>query len=536
MGHRRLMTALMVCLLLMAAVAPAGGASPPGTGQNAVDAGTGPAEVRGADGVDWPARAAQNHAHARERAVDQLTHPEYNAGFWALALDFLEGNDPSQTRVATDPFRLDWAPGRGSHTAVSYANRYGATIHGSIWLPQLPLRDPVTAEETSGPLPVVLIVSGTAAVQTQYLGMAQGLAEAGYLVMTFDPQGQGLSDTNPNPVSFYCDPQGAWRERQELGIREEGACAGEVRSFGDRPAYEERFFVAQRMNGPDFEAFEPHYTRTHARYIFGAIDAVAWLLSEANPHRDLVDADRIGIAGHSLGAHAAFNLGNGDPHRRFAAAVMWDSFGPMLDMVEPTVPTMFQHADREELFGPYLQPPDPDSIPGRRLLLEFQDSGVDAAQLVLRGSTHSEWQYVPHSFLNPFCRPPCTASRKGERVALYYTLAWFDRYLKGAEHPSRPGRAARPPRARAAAGEHAAQQRADATRRLTARVFDGSVDGSSIGSGSWDPVAQRNLPYLIEGEAVSDHLSFLYRSSYAFAGSSCHDWRGGCGTTGDITS
>ena len=51
-----------------------------------------------------------------------------------------------------------------------------------------------------------------------------GLAEAGYVVLTFDPQGQGQSEADGHPR--YCDPDGKWREPQEMGIREQGRCAG----------------------------------------------------------------------------------------------------------------------------------------------------------------------------------------------------------------------------------------------------------------------------------------------------------------------
>ena len=59
-------------------------------------------------------------------------------------------------------------------------------------------------------------------------------------------------------------------------------------------------------------------------------------------------------------------------------------------------------------------------------------------------------------------------------------------------------------------------------QRLTR--IDDSVDGSSIGQGAWDPVRRRNVPYVINGEAIRDHLSIYYRSSYAFAGRSCEEW------------
>lgn len=471
----------------------------------------GPARAVTSDEAGWTTLAAANHAHARGRGVDQLANPDYNARFWPRVADFLTGLDPAQTQLAADPYRSDWAPARGTRTPFEFPNRYGATLQGSLWLPTLPFTDPVSGAATDGPLPAVVFVSGTNAPQVQYLGIVQGLAEAGYAVMSFDPQGQGVSDSEPEPRSIYCDPEGDWREPQEFGIAEEGACAGEVRSFGDGPLYEETFFVEQRIDGPDFEAFEPHYRRTQARFIFGAFDAISWLLSDANPHRSLIDATRVGIVGHSLGAHTALNVGNGDPLGRFSAAVALDTFGPLLEAVTPTVPTMLQYGDREEFFGPYPSPPDPASIPGERHVRTFADHGVDVASFVLRGSTHLEWAYTPNPLVNPVCRPPlCTASRKGERVGLYLTLAWLDRFLKGQETGSVRG--------------DEALQRQDAQARLVAATIDDSVDGSSIGHGWWDATAGANVPYTIAGDRLARHLSRLYRSSYAFDEHVCGDW------------
>ena len=129
--------------------------------------------------------------------------------------------------------------------------------------------------------------------------------------------------------------------------------------------------------------------------------------------------------------------------------------------------------------------------------------------VVLRGSTHQEWTYVPHPVIDPFCVPFCNASRLGQEVGLYYAQAWFDRYLKGRITPF-------------LRGDEAAQA-ADATRRLKASVFDGSVDGSSTGTGTWDPLTQANVSYTIAKERVHDNISFYLPSSYAFDGMRCDD-------------
>jgi hypothetical protein len=70
-------------------------------------------------------------------------------------------------------------------------------------------------------------------------------------------------------------------------------------------------------------------------------------------------------------------------------------------------------------------------------------------------------------------------------------------------------------------------QAADARRRLTATTFDDSADRSAIGTGAWQPLLG-NVPHTIEGDHVTDHLSFYFRSSYAFDGLRCDDLHAGC--------
>jgi hypothetical protein len=99
-------------------------------------------------------------------------------------------------------------------------------------------------------------------------------------------------------------------------------------------------------------------------------------------------------------------------------------------------------------------------------------------------------------------------SRYGQRVYAYYTLAWFDRYLKGPDD-QRIGR--------------------DALARLTATTFDGSADVSAIDMGTFVP-GVGNRPVTIDGLSVVDRLSF-YRASGWWLGKGrafqCEDMRAG---------
>lgn len=496
---------MAVLAVLAAVIAPSAGVA-------------GPLDDPAPGSPQWYARSAADFAHSHQRGLDMETNPDYQMRFLPLLLDWLpDQEDPSaNARINTDPFRLDWGPPRGTVAAVSYPNRYGARISAHVWAPSVPFTDPVTGAVSNGPFPALIVVNGYGAFENSYWGMAQSLAEAGYVVMTFDPQGQGLSDVYPNPREVYCDPDGSWRDPQEMGIREQGECAGvdpEGLQAGS-PVDLIAAYVDEKVNGVDWGAIEASYALFRPRFVLGALDAAAWLTSEANPTRDLVDATRIGVSGHSAGADGAIHAGNGDPLGRFDAAVTWDGYGGFLDTVDPTVPTLLHYAESQE-FGPHLTPPSAaDHEVHGRIADGFEAAGVDSSVIVLRGSTHQEWTYVPHPILNPFCTPFCNASALGQRVAVFYTQAWFDLNLKGLVTEQ-------------VRGDEAAQA-ADARGRLLASVFDDSVDASSIGHGTWDPSAASNAPYRIASEKVRDHLSLLYPSRHRFDDIACPNIREGC--------
>ena len=94
--------------------------------------------------------------------------------------------------------------------------------------------------------------------------------------------------------------------------------------------------------------------------------------------------------------------------------------------VEPRVPAMGQSGDYFLTPRTKARPPDPDAKSAG--FESFREAGVDAYQLVVRGGTHYEWSRTP-TF-------PATSWGFGNALADFYTVAWFDRYLK---RPSEPG-------------------------------------------------------------------------------------------------
>jgi dienelactone hydrolase len=476
-------------------------------------------------GDPWPADDVDSRVRSEGRGLDQAANPAYQRA--------LKHYDPSD---GIDPFRRNWSGDRGHSMPVTFPNRYGVKLAGHLYHPKLPWSDPVTGKLVRGPLPAVVLLPGLSKDrrETTYSPFAQQLAEHGYVVLSVDPQGQGLSQRDPAPE--YCGPGGQWREPQEAGLEERGVCAGhdptsegeavlvderlqpllEAARAGGDPVYEvalnAAILISLRADPTAFMSRLPKlYDSFRTRFTFTGIDAVDWLVSSQNPWQSLVDVDRVGIAGHSAGADAAIVAGNAHRDRRFRAAVAWDTFGspPFKSPEEPlgmvaTIPTMIHQSEQAQGAFPWgPEPPDPELFPSYRTFERFNAAGVASYLLALRGSTHNEWQWFPDA-LTPVFR---NASSKGQQVSLYYTVAWFDRWLKG--HGSRVH------------ADHARQ-------RLTGAQFDDTADRSSIGQGTYDPINDANVPYQINGELVESHLSRLFNTKYDFDGLDCPKRLAGC--------
>lgn len=475
--------------------------------------------------------AADDWTAAQGRGADQESNPAYQ-----------KAQEPHRESLEwIDPYRRSWSGTRGSTKTVRFPNRYGARLAGHLYRPALPWTDPLTTRAKSDRLPAIVLLPGLGNWDTDYTSMAQSLAESGYVVLSVEPQGQHLSEADPSPRDVYCDPDGSWRRPQEAGLQENGPCAGQDAPGAGEPAgdphlqpvrgllggaravttgtpaegavraAEAAAFLASvqthfRRDPEGFRAsLQPGYDRVRGRFAFTGIDAVTWLRSSDNPWRHLLDVERVGIAGHSAGAEGAVVAGNADRHARFRAAVAWDSFGLPPAGVTPTVPTMWQQSEQQTFVGPYL------TTPGRRLWSSYaaadrwHAAGQPTAVVALQGSTHQEWLWAPDTARNPLLG----ASARGHQVALHYTLAWFDLWLKG--HGSRV-------------------HTADASRRLTATAFDGSVDRTSIGQGGYEPVTGENIPYTLSGETASRHLSTIFDSPYRVGALRC-DLAAGCSPT-----
>jgi dienelactone hydrolase len=325
-----------------------------------------------------------------------------------------------------------------------------------------------------------------------------------------DPaDGRTLSGYLFRPCDHSCSDMPAGLRRFEppypaVVVAHGGSADQEMYWWGVEPLAEDGYMVLT------FQV--PTDQNTGSDAFFGDTSAALdFLTSGANPHRTELDARHIGLAGHSAGGVAVSQIGQTDP--RVSAVVSWDraQSSPLPSNIPLRTPTMFQTADYNCqqvpvcVPQPYTSPPDYLG-PGNkdqdfRLL---RSAGVDTMKVSLRAATHLD--YTQFGLAG-------TGSRYGAAVAEYYTLAWFDKYLRGATRRD---------------------VATDALRRLTATTFDDSEDVHDISSGQFDPATAANVPPMLSGQPVLDRLSFHFRSGYWLDGGAeqCDDIRAGCPAPG----
>ncbi|KQO19206.1 alpha/beta hydrolase [Acidovorax sp. Leaf78] len=392
--------------------------------------------------AEWQQRDADNMACARQRIDDFAQQP---------AALFTPGKTP-----ALDAYRnpASHADKRFRYTEASTPSASGKPIAVEIYRPCAAgtcTGMPAGLKTFEPPYPAVVIVHGGYSSKRLHRSAAQVLAEAGYMTIA-------LETTAP------------------MGT-----------------------------HGPDAQSVVDWVFATPKAPLAG--DGTPFF-----PHWDQLDVRMVGIAGHSQGGSTASLIGQAD--KRIGAIVAWDNLtalktgwvdkigmDPPADLALRT-PALGIGADYYFKVVPTTEAPEPAKVntqggrgrggephpkdPGYQ---ELKSAGMDTMLVVLRAGTHLDFSL----FGGP-------ASRYGESVINYYTLAWFDRYLKGAHDPALA---------------------ADAFRRLTAPTFDDSADRHNISQGMYDQavagdsVLKGNRPYLVGGTPVRDRLSFYYQSRCA---------------------
>jgi dienelactone hydrolase len=446
-----------------------------------------------------PAREAQNFSKITERERYLTGTPAFQAQLQKQNVrDSAEypriiANDPERNFAANicshrknecagDVRFYDWQrAGHGLKHPVLFTARDGATLSGTV------------CATRSGPAkrPGVVITTGSVqAPETLYWGLAATLAKHGYVVLTYDVQGQGRSDT------FGQGP-----DRQE-GVP---AQAGQPFYDGTEDALDfllsgkRHPYVPRKSCGnADDGAGTSHAAKQRRRVKEG-------LNTAYDPFRGLIDRSRIGIAGHSLGAAGVSYIGQVDP--RVDAIVAWDNLSapsshpdcpsgsaPRPDDPPITEPALGMSADYFLVPEPYTSDPDPQAK--NQGFLAYKHAGVDSMEATIRGGTHYEFSLLPG---NTAAYPFGTATLRGMDMVAWYSTAWLDRYVKC---------------------QGSARCKRWADRRLLTTRWKHDSRSAEI-----DPNGDGNM------------YSFYYRSRYDLrvpgrGGKTCDDMRKGCASMG----
>jgi dienelactone hydrolase len=266
----------------------------------------------------------------------------------------------------------------------------------------------------------VITTGSVQAPETLYWGFAATLAKHGYVVLVYDVQGQGRSDT------FGEDPD------DQEGVPSQ---AGQPFYDGTEDGLD---FLLSTENDP----YDPRPSCGNANEGTGTDhspkqdDRVeAGFNAGFNPFGDLVDPDRIGIAGHSLGAGAVSYIGQIDP--RVDAIVAWDNLRapsshptcPSTPASRPDDPPITKPAigmSNDYGLAPSPNTDDPGLESANSGFQEYKEAGVDSMQVNTRGGTHFEYSFIPGMTVHQFG----LATLRGPEMAIWNTTAWFDKYVK----------------------------------------------------------------------------------------------------------
>ena len=337
-----------------------------------------------------------------------------------------------------NPLRRGWSGRRGLSVPVAYTNRYGALIRGTVFAPLPGARDPYMGRRLKRPYPGVVITTGSVqGSERMYWWLAQDLAERGYVVLTYDVQGQGTSETLPhendqvNAVPF-CNPFA------EPAAGEDFGCPGV-------PAQQDSNFVYGTQDALSFflsRPKRPYPNRNAGDTQVNSFNPFWRLFNRTRDRRTTTPGRtrRVAIIGHSLGASAVSFVQGVDP--RVETVVALDKLHgegaggiPGPQGIKPVVPALAVQSEYGFNVQPYwmqhgssIQPkpgaPNEAPDPRREEATGFDSwraAGVDSMLVVPRASTHLEFTDI--AFVLP-------ASRYGQALTSVYVQRWLGRYLK----------------------------------------------------------------------------------------------------------
>lgn len=387
----------------------------------------------------WFQREAQNYARTGEAPLEEIANPDFLLA-WVLQtnanhLEWIQraAGDPSwllypSGNTTLTPLAATWGlPATGDPTRYAdmsgpngsdfYSNEAEvvpvviyddgcARLSGRVWAPK--------GSHAGSNLPNVVIENGSIqAPETLYWWFAQQLVRAGYVVMTFDPRGQGRSDQQT--------PDGTQGSNANAAV-----------------------FWTGLVNVIDFFRSNPVTPYPHNVACAGTYPTQ---VTAFNPFHDRIDLNRLGIAGHSLGATGVSVVqgygapgadpwpGKIDAQNPVKVAVAWDGLstggGMGAPMTKPRVPAMSQNSEYGIGGAPFNAAPDPEGK--KAAYAAWSAAGVPVVALSIQGSTHFEWSLLPSFPATSWCADMSSGSCLGgwgNPMAQHYSLAWMDRWLK----------------------------------------------------------------------------------------------------------
>lgn len=441
--------ARMVCLAALAGVLGALSAARPAAAAPAGPAPGSPAYIT---------RDAQNMAESSGRNQTYESTPAYVSAFLqespgvsaADVQNLLASSTPPVTLATVippgeggNPYReLSWAGGGGAYPArgrlqqVTFLNRYGARIVGRVFAPIEGHRDPDTGRLLHAPYPGAVFIPGSIqAPRSAYDWAAEDLAERGWVVLVFDAQGQGLSESFPS--NFPACLNGGT------------TFPGEQTSCPGVPYQQQTNFEYGGEDAADFFWSTPSAPYAGSRSL-GATAPGTRSTDSFNPYWQLFDRTpdpspvtrgrpyRFAFVGQSLGAAAATVDAELDP--RASALVAFDKLNDAPSSTgrayAPVVPALGVQSEYFLNPVPYYDnagngpgapssAPDPTVAPDpyREVKTGYEHwarARVDSMMLTLRRSTHIEYVDIPFIL---------TASRYGQAISSAYMVNWLERYI-----------------------------------------------------------------------------------------------------------
>jgi hypothetical protein len=373
---------------------------------------------------DWFAREAQNVAITQGEAQREDSDPnfrvrlEQQSAANLVAYNQRQAADPDwsafgnvcetwQGDCAGDPYLYPGADPFydtvGKVQRISYYDDGGARIAGTVWAPK--------NAAPGAALPTVVLETGSVqAPETLYWWFAETLVRSGYVVMTFDVRGQGMSDNHT--------PSGAQGSNANSTVFWNGLVDA-IDWFRATPTQKYSYNAQWLPSHPLASAQHPN--------------------DDFNPYWQLIDQSRLGIVGHSLGATGVSVvqgldpwpgvIGHGGPNP-VGVTVAWDNLaappaGSGAPPFKIRTPAMGSSNDYGLVVTPYTSEPDPEGK--KAAFTAWENAGVPTYQVVIQGGTHYEYSRIAQ---NPVPFPTSNWKTWGNPFADHYSLAWLDRWLK----------------------------------------------------------------------------------------------------------